>query len=232
MTPHVLLEKLKALLQSIPPLEGRGQYGNEQYSWLGQANALMHEWDEIKSIPFKAAVNGLLQNINRPGNFGTVVAFFHDVIARLENSLPQDAGQAFGPGAAYDFFKALNDLVSTAKVQLWVVDPYLDAEVFDGYMQALHPGVSARLLTAKYLNNVRVAAEKYQAQFGSAVEVRSSNDIHDRVIFADNDQCWVLGASIKDAALKKPTYLAPVSPDVAVEKRKLYEAIWAAGTPI
>ena len=232
MTPQVLLEKLRALLQAVPPLEGRGQYGNEQFSWLGQANAVMHEWDEIKSIPFKTAVSGLLQNINRPGNFGVVIAFFHDVIARVENSLPQDAGQAFGPGAAYDFFKALNDLVSTAKVQLWVVDPYLDAEVFDGYLQALQPGVSARLLTAKYLANVRVAAEKYQAQFGSVVEVRSSGDIHDRVVFVDNDQCWVLGASIKDAALKKPTYLAPVSTDVAVDKRKLYEAIWAAGTPI
>lgn len=232
MTPHILLEKLKALLQSMPPLEGRGQYSNEQYSWLGQANALMHEWDEIKSIPFKSAVNGMLHNLNRSGNFGVVVAFIHDVIARVENSLPQEADQVFGPGAAYDFFRALNDLVSTAKTQLWVVDPYLDAEVFDGYMQALNPGISARLLTAKYLNNVRVAAEKYQAQFGSAIEIRSSNDIHDRVIFVDHDQCWVLGASIKDAALKKPTYLAPVSTDVAIEKRKLYEAIWAAGTPI
>ena len=232
MTPHVLLEKLKTLLQSMPPLEGRGQYSNEQYSWLGQANALINEWDEIKSLSFKVAVNGMIQNINRSGNFGTVVAFIHDVIARIENSLPQDAGQAFGPGAAYDFFKALNDLVSTAKTQLWVVDPYLDAEVFDGYMQALHPGVSARLLTAKYLNNIRIAAEKYQAQFGSVIEVRSSSQIHDRVIFVNNDQCWVLGASIKDAALKKPTYLAPVSADVATEKRKLYETIWAASAPI
>ena len=232
MTPHVLLEKLRALLQAVPPLEGRGQYGNEQFSWLGQAKAVMHEWDEIKSVPFKAAVSGLIHNSNRPGNFGTVIAFFHDVIARVENSLPEEAGQAFGPGAAYDFFRALNDLVSTAKVQLWVVDPYLDAGVFDGYMQALQPGVSARLLTTKYLSQVTVATEKYQAQFGSAVEARSSNDIHDRVIFVDNDQCWVLGASIKDAALKKPTYLAPMSPDVAAKKRKLYEAIWAAGTPI
>jgi len=57
MTPHVLLEKLRALLRIVPPLEGRGQYGDEQYSWLGQANALMHEWDEIKSVPFKAAVS-------------------------------------------------------------------------------------------------------------------------------------------------------------------------------
>lgn len=232
MTPQVLLQKLRALLESMPPLEGRGPYTTEQYSWLGQANAAMHDWNEIQSIPFKTAVNGLIRNIDRHGNYGSVIAFFHDVIARLENDLPRNEGQAFGPGAAYDFFRALNDLVSSAKVQVFVVDPYLDAEIFDGYLHALNPGVSVRLLTAKYVDNVRVAAGKYQAQYGSVVEVRSTADIHDRVIFADNDQCWVLGASIKDAALKKPTYLAPVSDDVAAEKRKLYETIWAASSPI
>lgn len=232
MTPHVLLEKLKALLQSIPPLEGRGSYSNEQYSWLGQASAIMYEWDPIQSLSFKVSVDCLIKNIDRSGNLGILVSFIHDVIARVENSLPQEAGQAFGPGAVYDFFKALNELVATARSELWVVDPYLDAEVFDGYMQSLNSGVSARLLTAKYLSNVKVAAEKYQAQFGSAIEVRSSNGIHDRIIFVDQEQCWVLGASIKDAALKKPTYLAPISADVAMEKIKLYEAIWASSKVI
>lgn len=232
MTPQIILEKLRSLLDSMPPLEGRGQYTNEQYSWLGQANAVMHDWDQIQSLSFKTAVNGLIRNMDRPSNYGTVVAFFHDVIARLENSLPQSDGQAFGPGAAYDFFKALNDLVSTAKVRIMVVDPYLSAEIFDGYMHALRPGISARLLTAKYIDTVRIAAEKFQAQYGSVVEVRRSGDIHDRVIFVDDDQCWVLGASIKDAALKKPTYLAPVSADVVADKRNHYEAIWASSTPI
>lgn len=232
MTPHVLIEKLRNLLQSMPPLEGRGDYTQEQYTWLGKANAVMHEWSEIESTPFKFAVDYLISNVNRRSNYGTVVTAIHDVIARLENSLPQNGGQAFGPGAAYDFFKALNDLVASANGQVLIVDPYLDAEIFDGYLQALKPGVSVRLLTTKYVDNVRVAAEKYSAQFGHAVKLRRSTDIHDRVIFVDNDQCWVLGASIKDAALKKPTYLAPVSMDVAVKKRKHYEAIWAAGTEI
>jgi len=232
MTPHVLLEKFRSLLQSMPPLEGRGHYTQEQFTWLGKANAVMHEWDEMQSIPFKAAVNGLIHNIDRPGNYGVVVAFIHDVIARVEHLLPQNGGQAFGPGAAYDFFRALNDLVASATTQILIVDPYLDAEVFQGYLQSLKHSVSVRLLATKYIDNVRVAAEKYRAQFCTNVELRRSTDIHDRVIFVDDDQCWVLGASIKDAALKKPTYLAPVAADVAVEKRKQYEAIWTASTPI
>jgi hypothetical protein len=216
----------------MPPLEGRGDYTQEQYTWLGKANAVMHEWNEIQSIPFKTAVNGLIRNIDRRGNYGTVVASIHDVIARLEHALPQNSGHAFGPGAAYDFFKALNDVTASTKEKILIVDPYLDAQVFDGYLQALKPGASIRLLTTKYVDNVRIAADKHRAQFDSTVELRSSIEIHDRVIFVDDDQCWVLGASIKDAALKRPTYLAPISADVIGDKRKHYEAIWAVGAPI
>lgn len=232
MTPQVLLENLRSLLQTIPSLEGKGDYGQEQYSWLGKANAVMHEWNEIQSLSFKVAVNGLIRNLDRRGNYGVVISSIYDVIARLENALPKNDGQAFGPGAAYDFFKALNDLVSSATTQIIIVDPYLDAEVFDGYLQALNPVVSVQLLSTKYVENVRVAAQKHNAQTGVHFELRQSNDIHDRVIFVDNNQCWVLGASIKDAALKKPTYLAPLPPDIASEKRRQYEVIWAAARPI
>jgi len=232
MTPQVLLEKLRSLLQAIPPLEGRGDYTLEQFSWLGKANAVMHEWDEIQSISFKTAVTGLIRNMDRRGNYGVVVSSIHDVIARLENALPQSAGQAFGPGAAYDFFRALNDLVASATAQLFIVDPYLDAEVFDGYLLALKPTVSVRLLANQYVANVRIAANKHTTQTGANIELRQSSDIHDRVLFVDSDQCWVLGASIKDAALKKPTYLAPLTHDVSADKRLSYEKIWSAATPI
>lgn len=232
MTPHVLLELLRNHLSNIPPLEGRGDYSQEQYNWLGKAKALMSEWSETKSIPFNTAVDSLIRNTNRRADCGVVVTFIYDVIARLENSLPQNNDQAFGPGAAYDFFVALNDTIGSANEKVFIVDPYLDAEVFDGYLQGLKRGVTVRLLTSKYIDNIRVAAQKYRKQFENHVEVRKSNELHDRIILVDDEQCWVLGASIKDAALKKPTYLAPLSADVVPCKRTLYDAVWAKAEPI
>jgi len=232
MTPQILLSKLKSLLKSKPPLEGRGNYTEDQFSWLGQAKAAISEWNPAESGLFNEAVNNLLKNSDREGNHGTIVAFLHDVIARLENSLPQKEGQAFGPGAAYDFFKALNDLIASAKTEILVVDPYLDAEIFDGYLDKLPVGVSVRLLFKKNSQAIRVAANKFQTQLQSKIEMRRSSDIHDRVIFVDQKKCWVLGASIKDAAIKNPTYLAPLSPDVASDKQEHYEAIWSSSTQI
>jgi hypothetical protein len=69
-------------------------------------------------------------------------------------------------------------------------------------------------------------ALKYAA--GGNLHFRSSNAIHDRVIFAD-DRVWLTGQSIKDAAKKKPTYI--VEHDEKLQ-RAIYEPIWTAATVI
>ena len=171
-------------------------------------------------------------NFNRVANHGLVFTTIHQAIASIEDALPQMAGQAFGPGAAYDFFKALRELVATTESSIFLIDPYMDAETFDGYLSALPQRKGVRLLLTKYAENVRVAAEKFALQNSCRIETRKSNFIHDRVIFVDGAQCWVLGASIKDAAAKKPTYLAPLPADITAQKVHIYEEIWNAATSI
>lgn len=232
MEPVILLEKLRSLLASAPPLEGRGLYGQEQFAWLGKASALISSWNRTEAIAFGVAVNSMAGNFNCQANFGAVFTSIHKAISSLEEMLPAPTGQAFGPSAAYDFFKALRELMASVERTLFVVDPYLDAETFDGYLGSLPVGRNVRLLFAKYANDVNVASKKYHLQYGSVLEARKSDAIHDRVIFVDGTQCWVLGASIKDAAAKKPTYLAPLSIDVAGKKLKIYEGIWHAATSI
>jgi hypothetical protein len=232
MDALILLDKLRALLSTAPPLEGRGPYGQEQFAWLGRASAFISMRDRTEAIFFKTAVNSMTGNFNRAANHGSVFTTIHKAIASLEEQLPRLTGQAFGPGAAYDFFKALRELVLSAEKSLFLVDPYLDAEAFDGYLGALAPGRDVRLLCARYADEVRVAAGKYSLQHQCRIEARKSNAIHDRVIFVDGEQCWVLGSSVKDAAAKKATYLAPLSADVAVQKIKIYDGIWNAATAI
>jgi len=232
MTQHILLEKLRGLLQNMPPLEGRGAYGQEQFAWLGKASALISKWDKTEGISFGFTCKYMTGNMNRQANYGAILTTIHKAITSIEESLPSTAEQVFGPGAAYDFFKALNELVASAERTLFLVDPYMDAEVFDGYLSALTPGKRVRLLVNKHTDNIKVAAEKFRAQHASEIEVRKSTQIHDRLVFVDDTQCWVLGASIKDAAAKKPTYLAPLANDVVAVKLSHYEDIWSASTPI
>lgn len=229
---QILLEKLRGLLQNAPPLEGRGSYGQDQFAWLGRASSLISSWDEKEGLHFGIACKFMAGNMNRQANFGTIFTTIHKAIASIEEAFPCNVEQSFGLGAMYDFFKALNELVASAKRSLFIVDPYMDAEIFDGYLCALTPGKAVRLLVKKSAGNVQVAAEKFQAQNSTAIQVHKSSQIHDRLVFVDELQCWVLGASIKDAAIKAPTYLAPLATDVSLDKLRYYEDIWARSMPI
>jgi uncharacterized protein (UPF0303 family) len=84
----------------------------------------------------------------------------------------------------------------------------------------------------RYLESVKVAAMNFQTQNSVQIEIRRSADLHDRVIFIDAIQCWVLGTSIKDAAAKKPTYLAPLAEDLVAEKMRIYDDLWHTAIPI
>lgn len=232
MTPQILLDSLRRLVREEPPLQGKGTYEAAQHEWLGRASYLVRQWDQTQAIGFQIAARAMAGNLNRQMNYGTILTMIYEAIASLESDLPADTGQVFGPGAVYDFFKALNELVGGATKSVFIVDPYLDNSIFDSYLSNVGSSIAARLLVAHNADSIKFAAAAFREQRGVQVSVRRSSAIHDRVIFIDSAQCWVLGASIKDAAAKKPTYLAPISPDVVSDKLRIYEEVWLAGTEI
>lgn len=232
MPPLLLLAKLRAHLDCMPEMAGRGSYMAEHYAWLAKAHALILHWDRSEAISFKNACDWAAGNLNRQMNLANINGTLHRVIASLEANAPESADQVFGPGAVYDFFRALTSIISSAETSLFMIDPYMDDQVFDTYISSLSKPCQVRMLVNKHATSVKVAAERYRAQYGTVVEVRKSNAIHDRLVIIDHTECWVLGASIKDAATSKPTYLAPLSQDVAQAKGAFYEMIWDGANAI
>jgi len=227
MTPRLLLEKINLLLGNPPPADSRISYQREHFEWLGKANALIEAWNPREMIGFKMATDWVAANLNRSANLGKALATLHTAAASLEQALPELEGQVFGPGAVYDFFRALNELVASAQRTLLVIDPYMDAQVFDAYLSNCTQGVAIRLLASLYAPSIGAAAVAFRQQHSSNLEVRMTREIHDRLVIVDQSQCWVLGASIKDAADNKPTYLAPLPSELVAAKAALYEGVRA-----
>ena len=227
MTPQLLLEQINRLLESPPPTDSRVAYQREHYQWLGKSNALVAEWEPREVMGFKMACDWAAGNLNRGANIGKILTTLHTAAAALEQSLPEPESQVFGPGAVYDFFRAFNDVVASAEHSLLAVDPYMDAQVFDAYLSNCRQGVAVRLLASRYAASLAAAAVAFRQQHNVNLEVRATREIHDRLVIVDQSHCWVLGASIKDAADKKPTYFAPLPSDLVVAKVALYEGVWA-----
>jgi hypothetical protein len=151
-------------------------------------------------------------------------------IAELEVSLPEaEVRGAYDAGDEYAFYKDLKDMLVSAKAELFIVDNYLSTEFFELYAAAVRPGIRFRIMTNQVRGNVEAVARKYAASH--TLELRSSQDVHDRHIFIDN-RCWTVGQSIKDAARKKPTYMVEMSDGLVETLRPIYEGIWANATII
>jgi hypothetical protein len=170
---------------------------------------------------------GLLQrNFNE--RIEAFKAMLDSSIAELEMMLPEaEIARAYEPGNDYQFYRDLKTIVRFGGKELFIIDNYLDTQLFDVYMENVGSTVKVRVLTRQVADSLRVVAEKFAKRGG--FELRSSTGVHDRVVFAD-DRCWVIGQSIKDAAAKKPTYI--VEHSGADTMRRIYEDSWSSATTV
>ncbi len=232
MNSAVLLAELQLMANNIPDFRSFTSTSREHFEWLGKTHALLARWNSLEAVSFSQVSSFLGMPQTREGNLMQLMGILHRALADLQLDTPSKPDQAFGPGAVYDFFKALRDLLSTATQTVMVVDPYLDDQVFDTYISGVNPTVSVKLLTTKVAEQFRPALDKYRAQHSQDIQARKTKDIHDRVVMIDGNSCWVLGQSINNAAKSKPTYIAPVSPDTAGEKIRIYQGIWNDSEPV
>lgn len=132
-------------------------------------------------------------------------AALRSCLSELEIDLPNmEVRGVYEPGEEYEFYHDVTTCLGFAQKEIFVIDPYLNVEIFDVYANAIPRTVYLRLLSANVPADVRTLGQKYAS--GGNFAFRAGPSIHDRVIFADN-RVWLCGQSLKDAAKKKPIYI-------------------------
>lgn len=92
-----------------------------------------------------------------------------------------------------------------AKREILIIDNYIDTSLFL-VLGEVDQSVAIKILTSKLHGDTPIAIEKYKAQRGN-FEWCQVKEFHDRYIFIDNE-CYLLGASIKDFANRATTLSA------------------------
>ena len=233
MDKVILLAELRATIAAIPDFEEYTPGSRTHQEWLGKADALLGRWNPIERVTFRMSVTQLVvRGVKRNFHLGQILTVLHRAEADLALDVPATSQAVFGPGAVYDFLKAIREILAGARTSVLIVDPYLDEQIFDVYLSAVVKGVDVRLLIRKYAAALEPTIQRFVSQSGISVNARVSNQLHDRVIFVDSMSCWVVGQSIKDAAKKSPTYVAPLGADAIKLKLDAYEGVWAASRPL
>jgi hypothetical protein len=169
---------------------------------------------------------------------------FHDIRAkaleRLSERLTPVAGDGafIGAGDVLDAYTAIGKILETAKVDVLIVDPYMDEKAVTDFAPLIASGITIRLLSDAQSSKPTLgpAAKRWVIQYGSAhpLEARlaAARSLHDRLIVIDEQEAWVLTQSLKDFAARSPASIIRVDRQIAEMKIGAYEALWLGAQSI
>jgi len=226
---HILLLKLSEALENVPEFGEKPAMAphTPQRQWLSEVGALLSRLGVDKKVQFKVSFGTLMQYwapaITQIQ--GQVLDAIEELKLELELDGRSEVGSAYAPGEVYKFFADLKAVINQAEGEILIVDPYFNGEAFEAYLSTASPGLNIRILADRYSKDINAYVEKHVAEFGTNIELRSSKELHDRVVFIDDEQAWIMGGSIKDAG-KKATYLIPLATQIAIAKKAIYTEIW------
>lgn len=230
ISPQQLAAEFDNIIRSMPDRKTFRHDLPENHEWLGQAAALVMMADTVRGLFFR-------QQIDRLHSFGgDPAAAVQSIIITLQQCRSEWRLKSGGPltiafesGKQFDYFDEIRKILEGATSDVFVVDPYAGAEFIGRYLPHVKKGVAVRMLVENQITQVKSATEMFTAQYGTAIEVRKSKNMHDRFIFIDRRECYTSGATFKDGAVKSATLITQIT-DAFSPMLKIYEDTWVAAT--
>ncbi len=143
------------------------------------------------------------------------VGFLETCIKKLQFfEEPETVNHVFGANQQFSAFLVLNDILKNAKSSIFLVDGYVDEKTL-GLLTTKQFNVTVCIFTkSKSITQIfRTGAQSFQKQHGS-LEVRCTEDYHDRFIIIDGKEVFQSGGSVKDLGGKAATLLQLTTPQI------------------
>ncbi len=168
---------------------------NTAYEFLGQENRLRVAYivgSELVSRGKGDELNADLQKIGWRLDAG-----------RLTPATAEVSELFFPVGTPHDAYVETRRVLQKATSSITIVDPYVDSSLFTVLGTISSPSMSVELLTYKVPSDFSHEARTFLSQHTNIeLSVRKSKEFHDRFIILDGEECWHVGASIKDAGMR------------------------------
>ncbi len=119
-------------------------------------------------------------------------------VERLEDKYPELGMRIFFKGQLYDASSCIEGILEQAHREILLIDGYVDRRTLD-MLSRKRTGVSVLLYTSSKGNSITgKEISDFNAQYPS-LEVRISDEFHDRFLILDRRRMYHIGASVKDA---------------------------------
>lgn len=242
-----LLLKTKKVLLQLEKYKGNSNYKKTFLERVKQLNRehkfLKAKISENPNQKLKKAfkkVEGNIETITNYKNPETSleeINYLEEHWPNIEVALENDGigfhERIYEKGSRFDFHLDIKEIRDSTSKELFIIEPYVKDHLLEITLKGVNKNLNIRILTnpnnMKYSGNFMKLGNMFKTQQKGIFEVRENTDIHDRGIFCDAKEGWIMGQSIKDGA-KRPTYLVRLR-----EPKKLkqtYEKIWKASKKI
>ncbi|MBQ3829535.1 MAG: virulence RhuM family protein [Spirochaetales bacterium] len=119
-------------------------------------------------------------------------------VERLEDKYPELGMRIFFKGQLYDASSCIEGILEQAEREILLIDGYVDRRTLD-MLSRKRTGVSVLLFTSSRGNRITgKEISDFNAQYPS-LEVRITDEFHDRFLILDRKRMYHIGASVKDA---------------------------------
>ena len=235
MDPETLYRQLGRLLESAPDFSGYGPLSTDQLVWLGRAHALVAESGDLAC---RAELDMALKIVHSPAKaegMKQVMLTLYKVLGSAELKAPPGVQGAFIPAnSRFDAFAAINKGLQAAQSDILIVDPYMDESVLTDFGGSVATGVPLRLLSdqATVRPSLAAGASMWKTQYPNrpiGIRLAAPRALHDRAIFVDGADAWLLTQSLKDFAKRSPAEIVRAN-DTAALKIAAYEDMWNTAT--
>lgn len=125
---------------------------------------------------------------------------FEKIFTALEHGKPEIKQDIFFKGQIFDAYRFVIDLIKKAQSTLIIIDNYIDISILE-MLTEKSKNVGVTIITPKSTPIKALDIEKFNAQYGN-LEIKHSQDFHDRFLIIDHKELYHIGASLKDLGKK------------------------------
>ena len=125
---------------------------------------------------------------------------FRQIFSQLD-APKQDKAIIFFKGQMWDAVNCIEEIISKAEKSVILIDGYVDRNTL-AMLTGKKAGVSVSVFTSeKTCRITEQESEAFNSQYGP-LNIRFTNEFHDRFLILDEKELYHIGASIKDAGKK------------------------------
>lgn len=134
----------------------------------------------------------------------------------------------FRPANPHSFGKLLRSIFSSATKKVLIADSYVDETIFDTVLDSIDKSLEIKLIYGKQVNSFLARSSPFGRQYIKFTTKRFSK-LHDRFFIVDGTG-YVIGPSIKDAAVRSPALVIKLNRKDSAELEKFFLQLWALST--